>query len=47
MNSQDRKRQRFSLFGKTKTAAIKRYRSFINDGIAMGRRNNLVVIGLF
>lgn len=35
-----------SRFGTTKTAAIKRYRSFINDGIAMGRRNNLVGIGL-
>ncbi len=35
-----------SRFGKTKTAAIKRYRLFINDGIAMGRRNNLVGGGL-
>lgn len=35
-----------SRFGKTKAVAIKRYRSFINDGIAMGRRNNLVGIGL-
>lgn len=33
-------------FGKTKAAAIKCYRSFINDGIALGRRNNLVGIGL-
>ena len=35
-----------SRFGKTKAAAIKRYRSYINDGIAMGRRNNLVGIVL-
>jgi REP element-mobilizing transposase RayT len=36
-----------SRFAKTKSAASKRYRSFINDGIAMGRRNDLVGIGLF
>jgi hypothetical protein len=35
-----------SRFGKTKAAAIKRYRLFINDGVATGRRNNLVGIGL-
>lgn len=35
-----------SRFGKTTTAAIKRYRLFIHDGIAMGRRDNLVGIGL-
>jgi hypothetical protein len=35
-----------SRFGKSMATAIKRYRSFINDGIAMGRRNNLVGIGL-
>lgn len=35
-----------SRFGKTRAAAIKYYSSFLNDGIAMGRRNNLVGIGL-
>ncbi len=35
-----------SRFGKTKDAAINSYRLFINDGVAMGRRNNLVGIGL-
>jgi len=31
-----------SRFAKTVSAASKRYHSFINDGIAMGRRNDLV-----
>lgn len=35
-----------SRFAKTVSAAGKRYHSFINDGIAMGRRNDLVGIGL-
>jgi REP element-mobilizing transposase RayT len=35
-----------SRFGKTEAAAGKRYRSFINDGVALGRRNDLVGIGL-
>lgn len=35
-----------SRFGKTRAVALKRYREFINDGIAMERRNDLVGIGL-
>ncbi len=34
-------------FGKTFAVASKRYRSFVNDGITMGRRDNLVGIGTF
>jgi len=36
----------FTRFAKTQSTASKRYRSFINDGITMGRRNDLVGIGL-
>ncbi len=35
-----------SLFGKTVAVAVRRYRAFVNDGIALGRRDNLVGIGL-
>jgi len=35
-----------SLFAKNMSAASKRYHLFINDGITMGRRNDLVGIGL-
>jgi hypothetical protein len=36
-----------SRFAGTEPAASSRYRSFINDGIAVGRRDALVGIGLF
>ncbi len=36
-----------SRFAKTASIARKRYRLFINDGIAIGRRNDLVGIGTF
>ena len=36
-----------SRFAKTSSVARKRYRLFINDGISMGRRNDLVGIGMF
>ncbi len=36
-----------SRFAKTVSTASKNYRSFINDGITMGRRNDLVGIGVF
>jgi REP element-mobilizing transposase RayT len=34
-------------FAKTSSVARKHYRLFINDGISMGRRNDLVGIGMF
>lgn len=33
-------------FGRTRAAAVKRYWAFINDGVAIGRRDDLVGIGL-
>ena len=36
-----------SRFGKSYATASKHYRSFVNDGIAKGRRNDLVGIGIF
>jgi REP element-mobilizing transposase RayT len=35
-----------SRFGKTEAVAGRRYRSFVNDGVALGRRKDLVGIGI-